>query len=170
MRELHTCTCHLRTEYLYVPSKVRQKGTYEDTQSLIRSKAHFPPNQSSYSPGNCSRSRNHADRTGRGLRLERVPHSAHEGVWMNDFAGDLHLHDRYSDARFRGICRWSVDAKIGTTHCGNCGGHLLWAGRFPCEFFGRAPLLAVLLLRVPRRNWLGLGLHRARRHTGEMVP
>ena len=63
-----------RTEYLYVPSKVRQKGTYEYTQSVIRSKAHFPPNQSSYSLGNCSRRRNHADRTGRGAwSVFRIP-------------------------------------------------------------------------------------------------
>ncbi len=62
--------------------------------------------------GRCPGRSHHAGRTRRGLCLERISHSAEQGLRLDHFPGHVYVHSGDSDAGFRGVCGRIMDEEI----------------------------------------------------------
>src|SRR6266849_8715842 len=102
--------------------------------------------------GRCPGRSHHAGRTRRGLCLERISHSAEQGLRLDHFPGHVYVHSGDSDAGFRGVCGRIMDEEIRSPPGRHCRRIFLRRWRFPGELLGGTSVLALLLL------WIGLGL------------
>ena len=117
----------------------------------------------------CSGGRVPANVPGSGVRLERVPDSAFEGIWLDDFAGHDYVHDQLVFPGVRGRAGRAVAASNESARGGYDGGVSVGLRRVSGELLGAQAVVAVSHVRSSGRNRPGDGIHRADFGAGEMV-